>query len=510
MAINFPASPTTNQTYTYNGRTWTWNGVGWQATGSTGLTVYTKTTFTATAAQTSFSVTYTVGFVDVYYNGSKLSTSEYTATTGSTVVLGTACAVGDIVETIAWTISSSFNPSLGSASATSLALGGATIGSNALAVTGTTALSGLLTAAGGVSSTLVTDATSSTTGSIITAGGISTQKALWVGTTSQLVGAVSSSAGISNGTAGQISNSISQNSLTSFQVTNSNAGAAAQASYRLYNGNTIADLSVFGTAFTADGVRVANGVALDARPGGAADLALLGTTIRFATSGTTEIARFNTSGFTVGTGTAPALITLNGQSGTGASKGWAILPQVAGVAAGIIGSENYVFGSSDTNIVIQAATGKSVKIFSNAGGAGVTVNSAGTVTMNAYGAGTATFDGSGNITSSDIRIKYDVAEFVTPPGVLEAITPKTFKLISERDNVAVTFDKDGEKTSTPTPIDDTHIGFIANDIQSILPDAVDWSNTEDEILNYSDRALIAVLWNETKALKARLAALEAK
>jgi len=56
-------------------------------------------------------------------------------------------------------------------------------------VTGTTALSGLLTAAGGVSSTLTTDATSSTTGSIITAGGISTQKALWVGTTSQFVGA---------------------------------------------------------------------------------------------------------------------------------------------------------------------------------------------------------------------------------------------------------------------------------------------------------------------------------
>jgi hypothetical protein len=189
MAINFPASPTTNQTYTFNGRTWTWNGVGWQATGSTGLTVYTKTDFTATAGQTSFSATYTVGFVDVFYNGSKLSTSEYTATTGSTVVLGTACAVGDIVETIAWTISSSFNPSLGSASATSLAIGGATIGSNALAVTGTTALSGLLTAAGGISSTLVTDATSATTGSIITAGGISTQKALWVGTTSQHVGA---------------------------------------------------------------------------------------------------------------------------------------------------------------------------------------------------------------------------------------------------------------------------------------------------------------------------------
>ena len=190
MAINFPSSPANNQSYTFNGRTWTWNGIGWQATGSTGLTVYTKTNFTATAGQTSFSATYTVGFVDVYYNGSKLSTSEYTATSGTTVVLGTASAAGDIVETIAWTISSSFNPSLGSASATSLAIGGATLGSNALAVTGTMSLSGLLTAAGGVSSTLVTDATSSTTGSIITAGGISMQKALWVGTSATFNAAV--------------------------------------------------------------------------------------------------------------------------------------------------------------------------------------------------------------------------------------------------------------------------------------------------------------------------------
>ena len=65
------------------------------------------------------------------------------------------------------------------------------------AATGT--FSGLITAAAGVSSTLTTDATSATTGSILTAGGISMQKALWVGTTSRLVGAVTMNAALTYG-----------------------------------------------------------------------------------------------------------------------------------------------------------------------------------------------------------------------------------------------------------------------------------------------------------------------
>lgn len=29
--IDFPSSPTLNQTYTFNGRSWKWNGEGWEA-----------------------------------------------------------------------------------------------------------------------------------------------------------------------------------------------------------------------------------------------------------------------------------------------------------------------------------------------------------------------------------------------------------------------------------------------------------------------------------------------
>jgi len=75
----------------------TWSSV------STGA-AYTKTDFTATAGQTSFSATYTVGYVDVYQNGAKLSTTQYTATNGTSIVLGTGAVVNDIVEIIAWII----------------------------------------------------------------------------------------------------------------------------------------------------------------------------------------------------------------------------------------------------------------------------------------------------------------------------------------------------------------------------------------------------------------------
>jgi hypothetical protein len=62
----------------------------------------TVNTFTATAAQTTFSVTYSVGLLDVFYNGSKLAAAEYTATNGTTVVFANACTAGDIIEIIAY------------------------------------------------------------------------------------------------------------------------------------------------------------------------------------------------------------------------------------------------------------------------------------------------------------------------------------------------------------------------------------------------------------------------
>lgn len=69
--------------------------------------VYTRNTFTATAGQTVFTVTgtYTVGYLDVYQNGVRLTSgTDYTATTGNTFTLTTPANLSDEVESIGYKV----------------------------------------------------------------------------------------------------------------------------------------------------------------------------------------------------------------------------------------------------------------------------------------------------------------------------------------------------------------------------------------------------------------------
>ena len=84
--------------------------LGIPASGVTTTAYRTVTNFTATAGQTSFSTpSYTVGYIDVYRNGVRLVSTDYTATTGTTVVLTNACTAGDTVVTESFYVSSVLN-----------------------------------------------------------------------------------------------------------------------------------------------------------------------------------------------------------------------------------------------------------------------------------------------------------------------------------------------------------------------------------------------------------------
>ena len=72
-----------------------------------------KHTYTATASQTSFSgagaenITLSYkdsNYVDVYQNGVKLSEADYTATTGTTIVLATGATVSDMIEVVVYDV----------------------------------------------------------------------------------------------------------------------------------------------------------------------------------------------------------------------------------------------------------------------------------------------------------------------------------------------------------------------------------------------------------------------
>lgn len=76
------------------------------------------TDITATAGQTTFSTSsYTPGFVEVYRNGIRLGISNYTATSGVTVVLGNPANLGDLITVVSFFVSSVINAIPGTAGA---------------------------------------------------------------------------------------------------------------------------------------------------------------------------------------------------------------------------------------------------------------------------------------------------------------------------------------------------------------------------------------------------------
>ena len=76
---------------------------GWVAAGSSVNGTSDRVTYTATSGQTNFTATYDVGFVDVYLNGIKLlAGTDFTATSGTAIVLTVGATVGDIVDIVAY------------------------------------------------------------------------------------------------------------------------------------------------------------------------------------------------------------------------------------------------------------------------------------------------------------------------------------------------------------------------------------------------------------------------
>ena len=80
-----------------------WDGSIWITANNSFNALFNRQAFTATAGQTTFNISYDVGYVDVFMNGIKLiSGVDFTATNGTTVVLTTGATAGDSVDILAY------------------------------------------------------------------------------------------------------------------------------------------------------------------------------------------------------------------------------------------------------------------------------------------------------------------------------------------------------------------------------------------------------------------------
>jgi len=93
---------TANQVLASNG-----SGVYWTTAGAGSASASVRQTFTANSTvNTTFTVSggYTVGYVDVYYNGAKLvNGTDVTVTNGSTVVLSAAAPLNSVIDVVGLT-----------------------------------------------------------------------------------------------------------------------------------------------------------------------------------------------------------------------------------------------------------------------------------------------------------------------------------------------------------------------------------------------------------------------
>ena len=108
--------------------------------------------YVATQSQTLFppsgTISYTVGYLDVYLNGSRLDTTEFTASNGTTVTLTTGASANDIIELVAFTNLSLANVTVVNDSTPQLG-GDLDLNSNDITGTGNINITGTATVTGG-------------------------------------------------------------------------------------------------------------------------------------------------------------------------------------------------------------------------------------------------------------------------------------------------------------------------------------------------------------------------
>jgi hypothetical protein len=367
------------------------------------------TTFIATSGQTTFTISsgYTVGLVDVFVNGVRYSPTDFTATNGTTVVLGVSSDVDDVVDIIHYVSSMTAIAGEGTTGTISKYTASGTIGNSIITDNGTNAtvngsltVTGNLTAQQFIVSSSVTHLTTSFssgstkfgdssddnhnfTGSLIVSGSanplrvgsnllfVSSSGFIGINNVSPTVALDVTGAGKFSGalTGTSATFSINQNADTIVSVSNTTAGTTSQAYFQATS-DTTAGYTSFGKAsssFTAYKILTASSGYIYNSKG---DISILND----ASTGTIKMAAggSSTAHFTIASTGAATF------SSTVTAKGFLYLGE-ASVENGVINSPEGIYINADSD----ASGGANDIVF----GKGRTSTSGGTTLMTIKNAG---------------------------------------------------------------------------------------------------------------------------
>lgn len=137
------------------------------------------------------------------------------------------------------------------------------------------------------------------------------------------------------------------------------------------------------------------------------------------------------------------------------------------------------------------------------------VHSNGNIRIGAYGAGTLSTDSSGNITASDERLKTKTRELKLGLDLVKKLKPTFFRWNEESGLDRKIVQKKTKDEDEITEYRGTeHLGFIAQEVQAVIPEVSHSPDDPDRPLNYEDRGVIALLVKSVQELSEKITALE--